>query len=159
MLTGKILIRKCGCTGQSESTMFPFAGRYHFMWCQSCLNYCNMEHLQQLIVLLGKWKIYHFHCTNFLVHYSVFKTKLIKLPSQHLFFFKIKCKYSFFFFFFFFFFSKLHIYINNQTNIYTYTVFIGNTVNSQYLKVKLIPKLLISQSKFSGATKFTLGYQ
>ena len=33
------------------------------------------------------------------------------------------------------------------------------TVNSRYLKVEVYPKLLISQSKFSGPRKFTLRYQ
>ena len=33
------------------------------------------------------------------------------------------------------------------------------TVNSRYLKVEVNPKLLISQSKFSGPRKFTLRYQ
>ena len=32
-------------------------------------------------------------------------------------------------------------------------------VNSRYLKVKADPKLLISQSQFSGPRKFSLGYQ
>ena len=34
-----------------------------------------------------------------------------------------------------------------------------NTVNSLYLKVKVYPKLLIAQSKFSSPRKFTLRYQ
>ena len=34
-----------------------------------------------------------------------------------------------------------------------------NTVNSQYHKVKVHPKLRISQGKFSGSRKFTLRYQ
>ena len=33
------------------------------------------------------------------------------------------------------------------------------TVNSRYLKVKVQPKLLISQSNFSGPRKFTSRYQ
>ena len=33
------------------------------------------------------------------------------------------------------------------------------TVSSQYLKVKVHPKLLIFQSKFSGSRKFALKYQ
>ena len=34
-----------------------------------------------------------------------------------------------------------------------------NIVNSEYLKVKINPKLRISQSEFSGSRKFTLRYQ
>ena len=34
-----------------------------------------------------------------------------------------------------------------------------STVSYRYLKVKVHPKLLISQSKFSGPRKFTLRYQ
>ena len=34
-----------------------------------------------------------------------------------------------------------------------------NTVNFQYLRVKVNPKLLISQNKFSGTRKFILRYQ
>ena len=33
------------------------------------------------------------------------------------------------------------------------------TINSLYLKVKIHPKLLVSQSKFSDPRKFTLRYQ
>ena len=36
---------------------------------------------------------------------------------------------------------------------------VGNTPNSRYLKVKVHPKLLTSQSKFSGNRKFTLRCQ
>ena len=34
-----------------------------------------------------------------------------------------------------------------------------SSVNSQYLKVEVHCKLLISQNKFSGPSKFTLRYQ
>ena len=33
------------------------------------------------------------------------------------------------------------------------------TINSRYLKMEILPILLISQSKFSDARKFTLRYQ
>ena len=35
----------------------------------------------------------------------------------------------------------------------------GYTFSSQYLKIKFLPKLPISQSKFSGPRKFTLRYK
>ena len=40
-----------------------------------------------------------------------------------------------------------------------YPIYIINTVSSRYLKVEVHPKLLISQSKFSGPRKFTLRLQ
>ena len=40
-----------------------------------------------------------------------------------------------------------------------YLYILVSAVNSRYLKVKVHPKLLISQSKFSGPRKFTLRYQ
>ena len=48
---------------------------------------------------------------------------------------------------------------NNIIKCITKLYIKGSIVNSWYLKVKVHPKLLISQSKFSGLRKFTLRYQ
>ena len=51
-----------------------------------------------------------------------------------------------------------HIYSVIRQGLFTSRT-ANDTVNYQYLKVKIYSKLLISQSKFSGPRKFTLRYQ